>query len=181
MPPELREPWTDFLLDLDFHLQRPVGLHCLGGFVVTACYGLPRATADIDLLSVVPHDSLADLLALAGKSSTLHRKHGIYLDFVAVATCPYEYEDRLIQLPGPWERLRLFALDPYDVALAKLERNLQHDRDDVLYLAQAVPLDLDLLRTRYHRELRPYLGRPEREDLTLQLWIEMIQETRGRQ
>jgi len=42
-----------------------------------------------------------------------------------------------------------------------------------------VPLDLDLLRKRYSAELRPYLGRPEREDLTLNLWIEMIQESRG--
>jgi hypothetical protein len=52
------------------------------------------------------------------------------------------------------------------------------DRDDVLYLARMAPLDLDLLRKRYSVELRPHLGRPEREDLTLDLWIEMIQESR---
>ena len=63
--------------------------------------------------------------------------------------------------------------------IAKLERNLQRDRDDVLYLARAAHLDLDLLRKRYSAELRPYLGRPEREDLTLKLWIEMIHESRG--
>lgn len=48
---------------------------------------------------------------------------------------PYEYEDRVIAPPGPWKSLRLFALDPYDRALAKLEHNLPRDRDDVLYLA----------------------------------------------
>jgi hypothetical protein len=44
------------------------------------------------------------------------------------------------------------------VGLEELERNLQRDRDDVLYLARTVPLDLDVLRTRYRLELRPYLG-----------------------
>ena len=33
---------------------------------------------------------------------------------------------------------------------------------------------LDLRRRRYSAELRPYPGRPEREDLTLNLWIEMM-------
>ncbi len=179
MLPEFQEPWVSFFLELDGHLRGPVVLHCLGGFVVTTCYGLPRATADIDVPSVVPHDTVADLVFFAGESSALHRKHGVYLDLVTVAACPYDYEDRLVELSGPWEPLHLFALDPYDVALAKLERNLQRDRDDVLYLARTVPLDIDVLRARYRMELRPYLGWPEREDLTLKLWIEMIQETRG--
>ena len=33
--------------------------------------------------------------------------------------------------PGTFKHLRLFACDPYDVALSKLERNIQRDRDDV--------------------------------------------------
>jgi hypothetical protein len=180
MPPELREPWRSFLHDVDARLHRPVELHCLGGFVVTVLHGLPRPTADIDVLSVVPGAALGDLIELAGELSPLHRKHGVYLDIVTVVTCPDGYEGRLVEcLPGTRNRLRLLALDPYDLALAKLERNLQRDRDDVLYLARVAHLDLDLLRTRYAAELRPYLGRPEREDLTLNLWIELIQESRG--
>ena len=180
MRPELREPWRSFLHEVDARLHGPVELHCLGGFVVTVLHGLPRPTADIDVLSVIPGESLGRLIELAGESSPLHRKHGVYLDIVTVVTSPDGYEGRLVEfLPGTWNRLRLFALDPYDLALAKLERNLQRDRDDVLYLARAAQLDLDLLRKRYSAELRPYLGRPEREDLTLNLWIEMIQESRG--
>src|SRR5213079_2182440 len=75
-----------------------------------------------------------------------------------------------------YKRLRLCALDPYDLALSKLERNTQRDRDDVKHLARTVPLDLNVLRRRYENELRPYLGNPEREDLTLQLWCETIKE-----
>jgi hypothetical protein len=72
---------------------------------------------------------------------------------------------------GPSERANL--------ALSKLERNTQRDRDDVKHFAQTVPLDLDVLKERYQKELRPYLGNPEREDLTLKLWIEIIEEERS--
>jgi len=42
-----------------------------------------------------------------------------------------------------------------------------------------VPLDVTVLRQRYQEELRPYLGNPAREDLTLDLWVEAIEERRG--
>jgi hypothetical protein len=71
------------------------------------------------------------------------------------------------------------ALDPYDLALTKLERNIERDRGDVRYLARTVPFDLNILRERYMIELHPYLGHPAREDLTLQFWIEDIEEDRA--
>jgi Nucleotidyltransferase of unknown function (DUF6036) len=176
---EIRQPWRSFLRELDGLLTTDVCLHCLGGFVVTACYGLPRVTADLDVLIVLPSDTQTHVAKLAGRGSDVHRKHGVYLDVVTVATCPDDYEARLTEVfPGECQHLRLLALDPYDLALAKLERNLQRDRDDVMYLADIVPFDLKVLRERYRNEMRLYLGRPEREDLTLDLWIEMIEERR---
>ena len=80
---------------------------------------------------------------------------------------------------GTFQHLRLMALDPYDLALTKLERNIERDRNDVRYLARTIPFELDLLRERYESEMRPYLGNPKREDLTLQLWIEAIEEDRA--
>jgi hypothetical protein len=71
------------------------------------------------------------------------------------------------------------ALDPYDLALTKLERNIERDRSDVRYLARIIPFDLELLCDRYRQELRPYLGNPKRKDLTLKLWIEAIREDRA--
>jgi hypothetical protein len=122
------------------------------------------------------------LLDMAGKGSKLHRKYGMSLDFVTVAAIPEDYDQRLTEMfPGAFEHLRLLAFDPYDIALAKLERNIQRDRDDVKYLARTVPFDLDLLRDRYEKELRPILGNPDREDMTLQLWREAIEEERNRQ
>ena len=91
---------------------------------------------------------------------------------------PEDYEERLTQMfPDAFRNLRLFALDPHDLALTKLRRNSQRDREDVLHLAVTAPLDIETLRARYEK-MRPLLGNPEREDLTLKLWIEAIEETR---
>ena len=91
--------------------------------------------------------------------------------------CRKNYEDRLTEIfPKVFKHLRLLALDPYDLVLSKLERNIQRDRDDVTHLARTVPLDLEVLKERYQKELRWQLDNPEREDLTLRLWIEAIQE-----
>lgn len=68
----------------------------------------------------------------------------------------------------------------YDIALAKIERNIDRDREDVKFLAEAVPFDLKFLEEIYIKELRLILGVPEREDLTLKLWIEMIEEERNK-
>lgn len=85
----------------------------------------------------------------------LFQKYGVYLDHVTVAQPPYEYESRLQEMfPGTFRHLRLMALDSYDLALTKLERNIERDRNDVLYLARTVPFDLGLLRERYQTEHR---------------------------
>jgi hypothetical protein len=122
-------------------LSFDVALHCLGGFVVTACYWLPRPTGDLDVLLILPSASQALLVALAGRNSDLHKNHGVYLDVVTVATYPENYEQRLTEVfSGACQHIHLFALDPYDLVLAKLERNLQRDRDDFAYIAQTVAL-----------------------------------------
>ncbi len=143
-------------------------------------YDLARTTADVDVIAILSNNIAArHLIALAGKGSGLHRKYGIYLDIVTIASVPEDYDQRLTEMfSGSFKNLRLLALDPYDLALAKLERNIQRDRDDVKYLARNIPFDLDILKDRYQKELRRLLGNPRREDLTLKLWLDAIEEGR---
>jgi hypothetical protein len=55
----------------------------------------------------------------------------VYLDHLGAAKAPEDYVERLTEIfLGAYEHLRICALDPYDLALAKLERNIQRDRDD---------------------------------------------------
>ena len=180
--PKIPEPWGAFLRDLDNAITEPVELHCLGGFVVSLHYGLQRATADIDVLEVKPSSALRDLIALAGEGSSLYKTHRVYFQHVTVTSYPENYDQRLTEMfPGAFQRLRLYALDPYDLVLSKLERNYERDRDDVLYLAENIPLDVDKLRDLYEQEMRPQLGNgiQSKADLTMKLWIAAINEKRG--
>lgn len=139
-----------------------------------------RPTADVDVIAITPKSEIESLLNVAGQGSNLHRKYKVYLQLVGVATVPESYEERLTEIaPGSFTHLRLFALDPYDLALSKLERNTQRDRDDMKHLARSVPFDVAILQERYQKELRPFLGNPQREDLTLRLWIEAVEEERA--
>jgi len=175
------EPWHAFLSELDREATEETCLDCMGGFVVTLLYGLPRATADLDVVLIAPREKREPLMELGVRNGALHKKYKIYLDYVGVAKVPEDYEDRLIEMfPNVYRHLRLCALDPYDLALSKIERNIQRDRDDVKYLVHSIPLDLKILADRYEEELRYQLGNPEREDLTLRLCTEMIEEARDR-
>ncbi len=143
-------------------------------------YGLPRPTVDVDFLSLVPAGEIGRLDALAGRGSALDRKHGAHVQHVGIVTVPENYAERLIPIfPGAYRRVRLAGLEGHDLALSKLERNSGRDRQDVKFLARAVPLNLATLEERYRLELRPYLAATDRHDLTMRLWIEMLQITRS--
>jgi hypothetical protein len=175
----LPEPWRSFLHELDELLEQPTELHCFGGFVIVELYGFTRVTADVDVIQVRGGDP-ATLAKVAGKGSALHSRHKVYLDIVTIASVPENYEDRLVDLlPNQFNKLRLKAFEAHDLVLAKLARNIDRDREDVMRLAERPGLDPVLLTQRYHDELRYQLGRPEREDLTLKLWVEMIEEVRA--
>jgi hypothetical protein len=69
--------------------------------------------------------------------------------------------------------VKLFALEAHDLALTKLERNFERDREDVMYLAQAGLINRETLVSRYYQELRPnFLSRHEWHDKTLRNWVE---------
>src|SRR5437868_6431099 len=131
----LTEPWRSFLQDLDALIDGPTELHCLGGFVIAELYDFERVTADVDVIVVRGQDP-ATLVTLAGQGSELHRRHKVYLDIVTVAQWPENYETRLLDLvPDTFRNLRLKALERHDLALAKLTRNIDRDREDVKRLA----------------------------------------------
>jgi hypothetical protein len=114
------------------------------------------------------------LQGIAGRESTLAKKHRLRFQHVGVASVPESYVERLTELfPARFKKLRLFELEAHDLALSKLARNHPVDREDVAYLAQAAPLSPDVLRARYRRELRDLMtGNPETHDRTLEMWIE---------
>lgn len=170
------EPWRSFLSELDACLTGEVELRCFGGFVVAQHYGLGRETSDIDFVAAITESCADDLEQLAGMHSGLHRKYRVYLQHVGISTPPSDYAGRLTPMfpNAPWKRLKLLALDATDLALSKLERNAERDRDDFLRLARAGLLDLVAFKERYFEEVRPYmLGNLAWHDKTVELWLAM--------
>ena len=152
-PSHLPKRWLDFLHGVDEGLERPVELHCLGGFVVTVVYGIARDTGDLDALAVLPSDELKPLLEVAGLGSELCREFQLYVEQVGIADYPDSYEDRLVDLwPDLFARLRLRALEIHDVAVAKIARNNERDKFDVRGLAEAGHLDPKVLSERYRED-----------------------------
>jgi hypothetical protein len=91
--PRLPSPWAEFLEALDAALPEEVKLNCIGGFVVSLFYGLPRPTRDVDYFSAVPAHRINDLQALAGRDSALAKKHKLYLQYFSSHNMP-EWGDR---------------------------------------------------------------------------------------
>jgi hypothetical protein len=169
-----QEPWYSFLSDLDSQLDSAVDVHCLGGFVISQYYGRPRETADLDVLTVLPREVASKTLAMAGRGSCLHQTHRVYLDPITVVNHPDQYESRLIRIFPRWPNLRLWALEPHDLALTKLERSQDRDIRDVLYLAGAGLIRPNILLARFEAEWEPYVtGRtPTWHRTTLQMWMD---------
>jgi hypothetical protein len=169
-------PWRAFLQELDESLTETHELHCIGGFVITQHYGIGRETSDIDFIATIPRISSDDIGKIAGLQSPMHRKYRLYMQHVGITTAPADYTTRLIRMfpTMPWKHLRLFALEAHDLALTKIERNSERDREDVLRLANAGYLQPDVLKRRYQEELQPYLlSKIAWHDKTLELWTQM--------
>ncbi|MEY2414294.1 MAG: hypothetical protein QOD84_2900 [Acidobacteriaceae bacterium] len=179
MPETIREPWASFLRALDELATEPVEFHCIGGFAVTEKYGFERDTLDLDVLTIVPNTQKQEFLEKGAQGSALARKHNVYLDLVTIIeSYPDDYESRLTELhPGELNHIRLMVPEAHDLALMKLGRNIERDREDVKFLARRGHITQGGLTSRYEKEMRPYIALPEqRTDPVLRLWLEMIGE-----
>ncbi len=177
-PRHLTSPWKDLFEEIDDVLTESLELHCVGGFVVVYFYGFPRTTGDIDFFTAVPANT--NLIEIAGEGSPLAKKHKVWLHKANVMSLPEDYDKRLTEMfPGQFKNIKLLAPDPYDLILSKLERNEGYDRDDADYLFKTEKLDLQTLRDRYEKELRPYLGKEDWHNSTLKLWIDIFESNQN--
>ena len=171
----LRQPWLAFLSELDILLPCPVEIRCLGAFLLTAVYALPRFTGDLDCLAVMPSEATAVVEELAGRNSGLAKKHRVWLQHVGmgIVDLPDDYERRLERLEFDFEKLQLSALEVYDLVLSKLTRNSPKDREDVKFIAQQQNLSYTVACDRFVQEMKPWVARADWHESTLQMiWKE---------
>jgi hypothetical protein len=71
MPVKIPDPWLSFLRDVNRRLGQSVRVHCLGGFVLSVLWALPRPTGDVDFIEIEPSAAGDELLRIAGQGSDL--------------------------------------------------------------------------------------------------------------
>ena len=87
-PIKLPKGWLDFLKEVDSSLSGPVSLSCIGGFVLTARYGLPRTTGDIDYIKAKPREAANEIDEIGGPASALAKKYHVCFQNVGIADWP---------------------------------------------------------------------------------------------
>ncbi len=140
--------------------------------MVEAVHKILRRTGDLDYILIHPGGAFQTLEEIAGQHSKLARKHQLYLQqVVGVADYPDDYEKRLRELDLGLKMLHLFVLDPYDLVLSKLTRNIGRDREDVKDIAQQHSLRFSVVSKRYEKEMKPWIPNADRHHLTLyEVW-----------
>lgn len=107
-------------------------------------YDYIATTADFDILQPKGNTELVEVaLAQFGKGTARARELGLYLEIVpeGLPPAPVGYEKRARVVEGPWRVLRVFHLDPHDLAATKLRRFAAKDREDIRQLCDLGVLD----------------------------------------
>ena len=144
-----------FLNELDAELAKVskpgerLDLYHLGRSVLILRFALQGlATKDFDIVWM--RESPLEDLALEsfGKGKPRSEELGMYLDPVAqdLPPLPGRFKSRSVAVPGPWQVLRLWELEPNDLAATKHKSFRPQDRQDLQFLCDAGLLSPDELR-----------------------------------
>lgn len=127
---------------------KTLDIYHIGRSALVWAYGYIETTTDIDVLCPRGEEALVEAaLRLFGRETEGAKAHGLYLDVVneAYPPMPGGYERRAKQVENPWKVLRVFHLDPHDLAASKLRRFAARDRQDIRQLGDWGHLDPDRL------------------------------------
>jgi hypothetical protein len=138
-----------FLADIDETLAAAapgevLEVYHIGRSALVWEYDYIATTADIDILRPKGAAWLVELaLREFGHGTDLAKSHGLYLQVVeeALPPVPGGYEKRAHRVDGPWKVLRVYHLEPHDLAATKLSRFAPKDREDIRQLCDLGHLD----------------------------------------
>jgi hypothetical protein len=90
-----------------------------------------------------------------GKGTPNARRLGLYLEMVhaGLPPLPHGFRQRCTEVPGDWRVIRLWRLDPHDLAATKLESFRVQDREDLQFLCDRGFLEGEKLRQALERAL----------------------------
>jgi len=127
------------LQKLGARVPRDSRLVLIGGGAL-ALLGSPRLTIDIDFIGDDVHPNpLHKTIMQIAREMQIHVEPVPLERFVAL---PEGNEKRVIRI-GQFGNLEVFVADPYSIAPSKLDRGLDTDFDDLVFLIQNKHVDMD--------------------------------------
>lgn len=164
---------SDLLRAVDARWDRPaldrIRLRVIGSCALMLQTRYARGTKDSDVLEAadLPPEAKARLLELAGKGTTLHGRHGIYLEFVS-SSLAFLPQDALyhshVELNAALEHFEIAVLDVVDVVVAKLARFHGDDRSDIDAMIDAGLVPHDRLVARFRAAVDFFSGAEGEQD-----------------
>ena len=139
-------------------LDRPVTLYLAGGMAVHLYTG-SRVTTDVDAefdaRIAVPSDLVIQVVLENGRQQALYFDTNYNPMF---ALMHEEYQEAAIELDLGIERFRTLVLSPLDLAVSKLARFADNDREDVRALVRAGLVTAAGLESRAREALAGFVG-----------------------
>lgn len=139
-------------------LRSPVNVYLAGGMAVHL-YTSDRVTTDVDAefgaRVFIPNDLIVDVTLEDGTREALHFDTNYNPTF---ALMHEDYIDDAIPLDIGIEHIRLYVLSPLDLAVSKIARFADNDKDDIAALVRLGLTSADEIEQRATSALAGYIG-----------------------
>lgn len=139
-------------------LQRPVNVYLAGGMAVHL-YTAARITTDVDAefgaRLLIPEDLVVEVTLEDGHRQVVYFDTNYNASF---ALMHEDHTDDAIALDLGLKQLRLFVLSPLDLAVSKIARLADNDREDIAALVRLGLTSADEIEARATAALGGYVG-----------------------
>lgn len=158
----MKDRIIEFLNDLDATLIVPASgdrlpLYHIGRSALVWRYGFASSTDDVDVIQPGGGGRLlVEALQHFGRGTAKAEQHGLYLEQVpeGLPPVPGGFDKRAEEVEGDWKVLRIYHLQPDDLAATKLKRFAAKDREDIQMMCDIGLLDPDRLQVRLESTFR---------------------------
>lgn len=150
----------DLLMQLEerLALHQPLAVYLAGGMAVHL-YTAGRVTTDVDAefgaRVLIPNDLMVEVTLEDGSPQVVYFDTNYNPTF---ALMHEDYQDDAIEVDLGLDHIRLFVLSPVDLAVSKIARLAENDRDDIGDLVRLGLTTADKIEDRATRALNGYIG-----------------------
>jgi len=175
----LRQLFAD--LETRLGLRQPVSVYLAGGMAVHLYTG-KRVTNDVDAefsaRILIPNDLMVEVIEAGGAAQLIYFDTN-YNPMFGLLHEDYQHDALGVDLG--LEHIRLHVLSPVDLAVSKLARFAQIDREDIQDLVRLGLTSAEAIEARARAALRAYVGNLRSVELNLRDAVALARQAEGSQ